>query len=81
MKGVGMKEQEMGEVAWMAGLPLGVWLLIGAAFLAMAFVLLVMALASMSQEQDYRVRGWENRPSAPDDEWWKREYPEVHDER
>ena len=80
MNGVGMKEQDMGEVGWFAGLPLGVWLIVAAGFAAVGFLLLVMALASMSQEQDYRVRGWENRPKqTEDDEWWAREYPEAHD--
>ena len=76
-----MQEQDMGGAgSWFAGLPLGVWLVVAAGFLAVAFVLLVMSLAAMSQEQDYRVRGWENRPkSTGEDEWWKHEYPEAHD--
>lgn len=73
-----MKEQDMGEagVNWFTGLPLGAWLMIAAVLLAVGMVFLAFALAAMSSDSDYRVRGWENRPKhTEDDEWWAREYP------
>jgi hypothetical protein len=72
------QEQELGEggIYWMSGLPLGVWLVIAAVLAAVGFVLLVLSLAKMSYDADYRVRGWETRPRDSEEEWWKREYPE-----
>ena len=63
-------------ITWFTGLPLGVWLMIAAVMLSIGVVLLCFALASVSGEADYRVRGWENRPKQTgEDDWWAREYP------
>jgi hypothetical protein len=63
-------------ITWFTGLPLGVWLMIAAVMLSIGVVLLCFALASVSGESDYRVRGWENRPKQTgEDDWWAREYP------
>lgn len=63
-------------ITWFTGLPLGVWLMIAAVMLSIGMVCLAFALAGMSGESDYRVRGWENRPKQTgEDDWWAREYP------
>lgn len=75
MEQVRMEEGEAG-IQWFTGLPLGVWLMIAAVMLSIGVVLLCFALASVSGESDYRVRGWENRPKQTgEDDWWAREYP------
>lgn len=75
MEQVRMEEGEAG-IQWFTGLPLGVWLTIAAVMLSIGVVLLCFALASVSGEADYRVRGLENRPkSTGEDDWWAREYP------
>jgi len=75
MEQVQVEEGEAG-ITWFTGLPLGVWLTIAAVVFAVGMVCLAFALAGMSGESDYRVRGWENRPkSTGEDDWWAREYP------
>lgn len=75
---MGQVQVEGGEagITWFTGLPLGAWLMIAAVMLSIGMVCLAFALAGMSGESDYRVRGWENRPKQTgEDDWWAREYP------
>ena len=74
-----MEQVGGGSVHWFTGLPLGTWLTIAAVLLAVGMVVLALTLAGIAKESDLRVRGWERREPVQEDEWWKREYPEVHD--
>jgi hypothetical protein len=71
-----MEQAGGGSVDWFAGLPAWVWLIGAGIVFGVGMLCLALALAAQSQDADLRVRGWDKRDHAPEDEWWKREYPE-----